>query len=411
MSLTVDRPNSNAAILRQLGELRQERAEQRKSTARLREAAAVDMNDETVMQAAKSKNLEDELTYRIQDLEAQATGRLGSMGNGTNLGGDAFISDPEKIAQLEAMANSSQPREIDLGQIWSRDELSAILRPRAGTGSSDLSGLQGLREHYGPVVPALSRPLQLLNFIQTGTMDGDLYKFIVTGRTSIQAATVAEGAVKPQATGITYDEVTIPARTIALWIKTPKQTSADIPEFTGMLTVELTYQVQNYLESQILAGDGVGQNLVGILNTAGIGVVGPNAGIPATDQVLKGKTMVQLSNASANAVVLHPQTWEDMLTHKATGSGERLDASGAFNTDGTILWGMSVISSPVVDPAVALVGDWNLGVRLMIREGVTCLTGLDSDDFTRNIQTTLCETRCALPVFHPSAFAEVQLAP
>jgi hypothetical protein len=58
----------------------------------------------------------------------------------------------------------------------------------------------------------------------------------------------------------------------------------------------------------------------------------------------------------------------------------------------------------------ALVGSFAEGVILWIREAVSVILGLDSDDLTRNRVTLLGEMRAALTVIQPTAFAKVAFA-
>ena len=102
---------------------------------------------------------------------------------------------------------------------------------------------------------------------------------------------------------------------------------------------------------------------------------------------------------------------ESLLTEKANGSGERLDSAGAFVGPADSVWGLPIVRSKWIDPKVALVGNFTLACSLMVREGVSIrISDSDVDDFQRNRVTILSEARVALPVWQPSALAEVQLA-
>ncbi len=81
-------------------------------------------------------------------------------------------------------------------------------------------------------------------------------------------------------------------------------------------------------------------------------------------------------------------------------------------SDGQVLWDLPIIDSKVIPETSALVGDFTLACSLLVREGVnTRISDADQDDFIRNRVTLLAEARVALPVWQPSALAEVQLAP
>jgi HK97 family phage major capsid protein len=172
----------------------------------------------------------------------------------------------------------------------------------------------------------------------------------------------------------------------------------------------LTYGVLRRVESQIVNGDGTGENLTGVLNTSGIATVAFASASPLSDLTLDGVTSVLVADAEPNGVVLHPTDISTMLKLKTTGSGERLDSDGAFGSTPTTIWGLPVIPSRVIPQGKALVGDWAQGAVLYIREGVNIrVSDNDQDDFIRNRVTLLAEGRFALAVFRPACFALVNL--
>ena len=250
-----------------------------------------------------------------------------------------------------------------------------------------------------------------MDILATGIMSGSSIDYVVETGSLDGAAETAEGEIKPVGE-VDFEEATAPARTVAVWIKQRRQVLADIPELATVLNTRLSYSVNRRIEQQVLIGDGTGQNLVGLLNTAGVGSVPNDPAIKASDMILKGMTTVSLNSAVPTGVVVHPTVYEQLLVEKTAGSGERLDSGGAFATPGDTVWGIPIIRSQVIDPKVALVGDFTLAATLLVREGVNIsVSDADQDDFIRNRVTILAEGRVALPVWQPSALAEVELAP
>jgi hypothetical protein len=71
----------------------------------------------------------------------------------------------------------------------------------------------------------------------------------------------------------------------------------------------------------------------------------------------------------------------------------------------------ALIPSASIAQGTALVGDFEIGAMLLIREGVNVLlSDSDQDDFIRNRVTMLGEMRAALPVFRPAAFSTVHFS-
>src|SRR4051794_18378247 len=161
------------------------------------------------------------------------------------------------------------------------------------------------------------------------------------------------------------------------------------------------------LEDQVIAGNGTGQNLRGILNTTGVASVAYDAAELAADLTLEGIVDVLLSDAEPNFVALSPSDWADMLKQKADGSGEYY-SGGPFAITAERLWGTTAVPCKAIPEGTALIGDTTVGLTLFVREGVNVLASdSDQDDFVRNRVTLLGEGRFGLAVWQPSAFAIV----
>jgi HK97 family phage major capsid protein len=203
----------------------------------------------------------------------------------------------------------------------------------------------------------------------------------------------------------------VTAVTIAAWKKLGRQELADVAGLANIIESRLVYLVSRRIENQIVNGSGVGENLLGILNSTGIGSVAYSSSSPVSDLILAGLTQVRLANAEPSAILLNPVTYQAMLEAKATGSGERLDSGGAFESPADAIWGVKVIQSPVIGPNQALVADWGRATTLYVREAVNArVSDADQDDFLRNRVTMLAEARVGLALWQPSAIVVVDLA-
>ena len=286
---------------------------------------------------------------------------------------------------------------MDLGQVADRDTLAADV---TGTANMRLSTYQG-------VLPQIFRPLRVLDLLPVGTTDGNSVPYTQEGGT-FGAAETAEGTAKPE-DGVTFTDATAPVQTIAAWQKLRKQALADFSALQSIIDTRLRYSVQRRLEGQVLNGNGTDPNLRGILQTSGIGNVAFSASVELADLILSGITQVLLSDAMANGVVVNPSDWQTLLSAKAAGDGHYFSA-GPFSVTPQVIWGIPLLPSPAVAQGTALVGDFQIGASLLIREGVqVLLSDSDQDDFIKNRITLLGEMRAALPVWRPAAFSKVAL--
>jgi HK97 family phage major capsid protein len=303
-------------------------------------------------------------------------------------------------AQLEQLsATKARFGTVQLGEAASREAMAADIAP-----TSEMR-----RGQYYGLLPQLTRPLRVLDLIPTGTMDGNSFPYTQESGSLTGAVETAEGDPKSEV-GVTYTDATATAETIAGWMKIRKQALSDVPALRTVIDNRLRYIVRRRLENQVLAGDGTGSNLEGILEVPGTNSVTFDAAELAGDQVLRGITEILLAEGEASGIVMNPTDWQDVLIQKATGGNEQYYSGGPFHATPQVMWGVPLVPSQAIPAGTALVGDWDLGAMLFIREGVNVLlSDSDQDDFLRNRVTLLGEMRAAFPIWRPEAFTLVEL--
>jgi HK97 family phage major capsid protein len=309
--------------------------------------------------------------------------------------------------------STNQFGSVVLGQISTRDNMAEFLSaalPAAPAGPVDaLSGMAGARpaDRRGFVQP-LMRRLTLLDLIPIGTTDATTIEYVQVVAVPGNAAEVADdGTIKPQE-GLTTVDASAPVRTIAGWIKLQRQAMDDVAGLATLINTLLPYDVRRRLEGQILAGDGVGQNLRGVLNTTGIGAPPFVAGDNAADAILRAMTTIILSDGDPNFAAANPLTWQDILLMREDSGGARTGmylAGGPFSMTAPTIWGLNLVANRVVPQPTPLVGDSN-ALTLLVKEGVNVkVSDSDQDDFVRNRVTVLAEGRFALPIWRPASLA------
>lgn len=336
--------------------------------------------------------------------------------SGGGFGGETFLRNPDRVRDLDQLGNSRLPIDRQrLGYFESEESLVGRLqsgdwgpRPMAASTVPDTTvGRRGPFTELG-LVPQLRRRIRLLDLIPSRVAEGNTVPYVIKSGNQDLAAETAEGAIKPAGdVGLTDAEVKV--QVIAEWIKANRPLLSDMPGMDQLLRDDLSYEVLRRYERQVLLGDGVGSNLLGILNTGNIAEVPFVASTPLTNMVLKGITTVILSDAEPDGIVLHPVDHEAMLVATASGSGERLDSGGAFTAVPQTMWDLPKIVTSLMPAGQALVGSFAQGATLWIREAISVVMGTESDDMIRNRVTLLGEMRAALTVQQPRAFALVYL--
>jgi HK97 family phage major capsid protein len=251
------------------------------------------------------------------------------------------------------------------------------------------------------------RRLVIRDLLSQGQMGGNALQYIrQTGFTN-NAGMVAEGGLKPQS-DIKLELVDTTAKVIAHFMKASRQVLDDAPQLSSLINGHLLFGLAFREEAQILYGDGVGQNLLGIVPQA-TGYVRP-AAIPAGSEVNAIDTirfaMLQavLALYPATGHVLNPIDWARVETLR--------DDMGRYiignpQADGQImrLWRLPVVETPAITAGKFLTGAFQLGAQLFDRWLARIqLATENEDDFIHNLVTVLAEERLALAVYRPEAF-------
>jgi hypothetical protein len=331
----------------------------------------------------------------------RATGEPAAWDGHRIVEGDAY-----KQAKADGRwSSTSAVGSVTLGEIASRDQFHGFL---AAIGSEDKVGATSA-DRRGFVQPQLRR-LTLLDIIPTGTTDATSVEYVQIQAVPTGARETAELTPKPEMGLVTVD-ATAPVRTLAGYVKLARQALDDVAGLASLINSLLPYEVKRRIEAQILDGDGIGQNLKGLLRTTGIGHPEFVAGDNPADAILRAMTTVILSDGDPNFAAANPLTWQDILLLREVGGSEGAGREGMYilgapnQMVAPTIWGLVLTANRVVPQESPLVGDSN-GCSLLVKEGVNIkVSDSDGDDFTNNRVTVLAEGRVAFPVWRPASFA------
>jgi capsid protein len=398
---------------------------QRTKNARSRRAHARQQLDAAHEAGDQDAQAVAQIAYDTADEDLQVAERLESqlLSSIAGLDGDgpveSIFDDPHTVETLQRLGRSTSfpVGTVDLGPLSSREQLveqintGAWGQPKLAAVGTDIVVPDSARlgTHYG-TVPQPRRPLSLLDLIPTSPMDGASFGYLQEGGSFDGAAETAEGAVKPEGQ-ITLTEAEVTAATIAVWQRMRRQQLADVPSLADTITSRLTYGCLRRLENQVLAGDGVGENILGILATSGIGDVPFAAAVALSDLALDGIVAALLSEHQPDAVAINPLDYGAMLkAREGANAGARLDSAGAFGAQPATLWGLPAVPSTALTQGEALVGAFGTCARLFIREPITVrVSDATDDDYLRNVLRALAEMRAGLAIWDVKGFVRVDL--
>jgi HK97 family phage major capsid protein len=248
-----------------------------------------------------------------------------------------------------------------------------------------------------------NRILTIRDLLPQGRTTSNAVDFVQETGFTNNAAPVAEGAQKPESS-LEFTLRTAPVRTIAHWLQASKQVLEDIPQLESYINTRLTYGLKLVEEEQLLAGDGTGQNLLGLIPQATpYDRSRSKVGDTRIDIVRRAMTQLRLSQYQPDAVVLHPTDWEDIELQKNTqGTYIWANPRGLL---GPTLWGLPVVESTSLAPGEFLVGAFKIAAQIWDRDDVQVdISTEDRDNFIKNMVTIRVEERLALVVYRPESF-------
>jgi HK97 family phage major capsid protein len=233
------------------------------------------------------------------------------------------------------------------------------------------------------------------------------------------ASTIAERnggnsafALKPQSS-FSFVGEQAPVRTLAHWEAAHRNVLADEPQLRSIIDNELMYGLRLLEDNQILNGDGVGENLLGVMNTPNIQTYAwsDGAALPVkdtkADAIRRAATLSFLAYYEPSGVVLHPNDWEDIELTKDENGQYLIAVSVAMGGEPRV-WRMPIIDTPAMTEGTGLVGAFGTAAQLYDREQASIrISEQHSDFFVRNAIVILAEQRLALAVKRPEAFVSI----
>lgn len=270
------------------------------------------------------------------------------------------------------------------------------------------------------LTPRMLRPGRVRDLFPSETTTANLlYGIRETGFTNNAAVvperTAADGTSPPTGgptdvyglkprSRLTIVPVTYPLATIAHVMYVHKQTLADEPRMRGIVDRDMIDGVKMTEDEQILWGDGVGDNLTGLMNTSGIQTYTGSSADPRTAQIRRAMTRAILAYFQPTGVVMHPLDWEDLELERDTTGAYRLAVNVAVGGEQRV-WRMRVIDTPAMIEGQYLLGAFGTGAKLYDREQVNIAVSTENRDmFERNAVTLRAEERLGLVCDRPESF-------
>ena len=342
-------------------------------------------------------------------------------GRGKTLG-EQFVSAPQFQAWMKTIAPSGVVPEAARGLNCPPVEFKdlGLFRKDLITGLSDVSAGAFVNTDITGLYEAIGRyPLVLRDLISVRQTTSDLVEFVQQTQQVSEAAPVPEANVKhpsgatgeiagtkPQGT-MYFEKIQAAVKTIAVYVGVTKRALSDAAQIRGIIDQELREDLADELENQLLNGNGIGENFLGIANQPGTLIQAFNTNILTTcRQAIT--TLLVTGRQIPSAWMFNPADWEtvDLLQ----------DANNQYYWGGPLtqgpprLWGVPVVQSFHKAAGTALLANWRKCVLWDRQQATISMTDSHDDWFIRNMVAILAELRAAMGLIRPTAFVDVALA-
>lgn len=363
------------------------------------------------------------------------------------------IGDPEAAkADLDAQGNRPvRERVKSLGlQVVESPEFKAMLQPFTHGGqisipkgthvSSAPIGIKGIfvggsdtsagafvvNEQSGIVEMLGRKELKIRDLVSVRRTGSDTVEYVEQTSHTNAAAVVAEatssapptapggagalvlnpnGGYKPEGAWA-FERKTATVKTIAEWVPSTKRALADVAALEGLINDELSRDVAETEEAQILNGDGEGENFTGINEWDGIQTQEFDTDIfkSIRKAITKARTV---GRVNPTACVVSPTTAE--IIDLAQDGENRYRYGGPQSIGPRTVWGLPTVVSETQADGKALVGDFSKAVLWDREQTTVTMTDSHADFFIRNMVAILAEERLAFAVTRPKAFVSVDV--
>jgi HK97 family phage major capsid protein len=280
------------------------------------------------------------------------------------------------------------------------DIRATTLTEGAGSGGALL-----VPEYRPGIVGLLFKKLTIRDLLASGTTTTNAIIYMQETAFTNAAATVAEGAAKPESALVFAQKTEIVSK-IAHWLPVTEEMLEDVPQIASYIDARLMLGVQLTEEDQLLNGNGTAPNLLGLLNRPGLTpAVALTGGDTNADVIYKA--MIKVFNASfvmPEGHVVNPANWQTIVLSKTT-YGEYI-AGGPFMPIPTpMLWGLPVDVTPSIVAGTALTGAFQTQAQVFANGGLRVeASNSHQDFFIKNLVAIRAEERLALAVYRPAAF-------
>lgn len=204
-----------------------------------------------------------------------------------------------------------------------------------------------------------------------------------------------------------WDKRSVTMKWVGHTIPVPESVLNDIPQLLGWINEVMIYGIREELEDQFVTGDGLGENMTGILATSGIQTQAFSNSM--LESLRKAKTKATtIGRVSKIACIVTPANLESIeLTQDAE---LRYLLGGPVGTMAPQLWGMPLVQTEALTANHAIVGAMEHAIWFNRKEIEVSSHTENRDFIEKNLVAIRARTRAQFGVTRPKAFVDVTMA-
>ena len=331
------------------------------------------------------------LQDRLNEVEQKLTRRSAANEEGVKSIGEQF-TDGDDFKGL-----------AEKGRGVARMRLKAVTSITSATTGTGGVGVAIEPTRVPGIIQGPDRTFTIRDLIMPGRTNSNAIEYVRESGFQNMAAPVGETLAKPQS-DLSYELITTTVKTIAHWFRASKQVLADVPLLQSYIDGRAIYGLKYVEENQILAGNGTGQNLLGLIPQATpFNEALRKDGDTKIDLLRRAILQVRIAEYRASAIVLNPVDWADMeLAKDSTGSYIWVNVQEGGQPR---MWRLPVVDTNAMPQGEFMVGAFDMAAQVFDREDANVeVSTEDADNFTKNMVTIRAEERLALAVYRPQSF-------
>lgn len=296
--------------------------------------------------------------------------------------------------------------EVNMAEFRNAPEFRTVVSTGAGYAP------QVLRESY--VIPAISKPLGLLDYVQIVPTSQTATTYMKQTTRTNNAGMKAEGAHTSNfESAYVWALQTSAIKKVTHFVPVTREQLEDEAGVRALIETDLLLGARQILDDQITVGAGTGANLTGAYSASGA-LSQARGTDPYFDCIMKGMTQVRTANsnggrggryANPNLVLLHPSDYQDVVLERTADGVYILGNPG--ETPMSRVWGVNVGQSLALTAGTGMVLDTSF-MRVRMRDDARIFASDSHGEyFTAGIETLRCDLRAGFEIHSDEAICKL----